>query len=673
MVREYILRHDDSPPKFRVNYREDLNPQQYEAVTSPGGPTLVLAGAGSGKTRTLIYRVAWLIEQGISPARIMLVTFTNRAAKEMMFRVNSLLKFQVSGIWGGTFHHVGNLLLRRYAEKFGLTSGFNIMDAEDTRQYLEECIHYLPSKDKNKYFPKGNVLREIRSLASGTMKTVGEILNERFPYLSDFQDEMKKLFDIYHEKKKASNCVDFDDLLEYWKEILSDPRIKDELKERFQHILVDEYQDTNRLQAYIVEEMSGPSGNLMVVGDDAQSIYSFRGAEFRNILEFPARMPDCNIYKLEANYRSTPQILTIANSSISKNRQQHRKILIPTRPSGEKPVLIQAQDPFEQAEFIAQMVKDIHDELDMPYSRMAVLYRAHHHSLEIQMELNRRGIQYNVRSGLRFFEQAHIKDVLSYLKIIQNPRDELSWLRVLKILPGIGRKTARFITDEILRARNPRETVISPNFSSGLRTRIKPAWAEFIVSYREFIKDEKPPRPDLLMEVFLKKHYDDYMKVHFENYSERKKEIEQLAALSSTYPSLEDFLSEISLQESMMGEEILIPPEEDEKDPLILSTIHRAKGLEWDVVFIPYLAEHYFPVSSVKTDEEVEEERRLFYVGLTRTKQQVYILYPIISRRADSRIILRPSRFIKELPTDQYELWRLKRETPGEPDSGDEH
>ncbi|MCL5037359.1 MAG: ATP-dependent helicase [Chloroflexi bacterium] len=662
MEKEYILRRIDAKPSFSVDYRGELNPQQYEAVTSPGGPTLVLAGAGSGKTRTLIYRVAWLIEQGVPPQSIMLVTFTNRASREMMSRVDALLKYSAADVWGGTFHHVGNRLLRMYAEKIGLNSNFSILDAEDAEQYLEECAHLVTSENKGISFPRGNVLSKIRSLSSGTMKTVAEILEERFPYLLDLKDRLESLFEIYLEKKRSANCVDFDDLLEYWKLFLDDPQIKSELRTMFRHILVDEFQDTNRLQAYIVEELGGPGGNLMVVGDDAQSIYSFRGAEFRNILEFPVRMHGSNIYKLETNYRSTPEILTLAGCSIGKNLRQHNKALFPTRPPGENPVIIQARDAKEQAEFIAQMVQDIHEDLDMPYSNMAVLYRAHHHSLEIQMELNRRGIKYAVRSGLRFFEQAHIKDVLAYLKILQNPRDELSWLRILRLLPGIGRKTARRITDEILRAKNPRETIISTGITADLGSRIKPAWAEFASLYQELVKDEKPPDPGFAMGLFLEKHYDDYMKLRFENYGDRKKEIEQLAELSSTYKSLEDFLSELALQESMMGEEIQVTPEPEEKDLLTLSTIHRAKGLEWDVVFIPYLAENYFPVSSVKTGEEQEEERRLFYVALTRTRQQVYILHPIIAVRSNTSVILKPSRFIRELPSDKYELWRLKRE-----------
>src|SRR5256714_1101862 len=433
------------------------------------GPLLVIAGAGSGKTRALTYRVSRLIEDGVDPNDILLVTFTNKASREMLSRVEQLVTVDTRRIWGGTFHSIGNRLLRRHAEAIGYRSSFTILDGEDSKEMMESAISSLGIKTLEKRFPKGDVLLDIYSFLINTRTPLELHLEQNYPHFAIYRDEIVNVFRRYKERKREANAMDFDDLLVNWKLLLEEhPEIAEPLKRKFRYLLVDEYQDTNKLQADIIDAMASVRRNVMVVGDDAQSIYSFRGASFENILTFPLRFPDTKIYKLETNYRSTRQILNLANASIAANRFQFQKELQAVRGDGPDPAVVGVDDVFEQASFVAQRILELRDEGEK-LSDIAVLYRSHYQSLELQMELSRRLIPYEIRSGVRFFEQAHLKDVIAYLKIITNPRDELSWKRVLKLYPKVGEKTAAEVWTTISAAPDPLEYLCRTGFSPSAR------------------------------------------------------------------------------------------------------------------------------------------------------------------------------------------------------------
>src|SRR6266545_4270858 len=455
-VRRYTLKAPVKAQKvYRVRYEDELNPEQLEVVMAGEGPMLVIAGAGSGKTRALTYRVSRLIEDGVDPSEILLLTFTNKAAREMLSRVEQLVTIDTRRIWGGTFHSVGNRLLRRNAEAIGYRSNFSILDDEDAKETMESAVSALGIKTLERRFPKGDVLLDVYSFLINTRTPLELHLEENYPHFAIYKEEIVSVFHRYKDRKREANAMDFDDLLVNWKLLLEEhEQISEVLKRKFRYILVDEYQDTNKLQADVGDLMAGVRQNVMVVGDDAQSIYSFRGASFENIITFPMRWPRATIYKLETNYRSTPQILQLANQTIAHNRFQFQKELHAVRGEGPEPAVVGVDDVFEQASFIAQRILELRDEGEK-LSDIAVLYRSHYQSLELQMELTRRLIPYEIRSGVRFFEQAHIKDVVAHLKIITNYRDELSWKRVLKLYPKVGEKIAAEVWGKIAQSTDP--------------------------------------------------------------------------------------------------------------------------------------------------------------------------------------------------------------------------
>src|SRR6195256_5227285 len=446
MSRQYTLQRAPASTSVHIDYAAELNEQQLAAVTASPGPLLVIAGAGSGKTRTLTYRVAYLLENGIDPRNILLLTFTNKAARQMLDRVANLLPIDASGLWGGTFHSVGNRMLRRHGSALGYNSGFTIMDREDQKDLINSVVASAKIDPKEIRFPKGDVLAEIFSFSVNTERPMEELLAEKFPYFLPLLDKIKDVHARYERKKKATNSMDFDDLLEKTLRMLKEnERIAEIYRRQFQFLLVDEYQDTNKIQADLIDTLARDHRNVMVVGDDAQSIYSWRGANFKNILEFPKRYPDAQVFKIEMNYRSVPEILEVANSAIAANVEQFRKNLAPTRESNAvKPAVIALNDGSEQAQFVAQRILELRDE-DVDLNDIAVLYRAHYHALELQLELSRRGIPYQITSGIRFFEQAHIKDVTSFIRFVANPLDEVAFNRMVKLLPGIGNRTAEIL------------------------------------------------------------------------------------------------------------------------------------------------------------------------------------------------------------------------------------
>src|ERR1700726_877829 len=443
MSRQYTLQRAPVATSIHIDYAAELNEQQFAAVTAPPGPILVIAGAGSGKTRTLTYRVAYLLENGIDPRNILLLTFTNKAAREMLNRVANLFPIDASGLWGGTFHSIGNRMLRRHGSALDYSSGFTIMDREDQKDLINTVVASAGIDPKEIRFPKGDVLAEIFSFVVNTETPLEELLAEKFPYFLPLLEKIADVHARYEKKKKATNSMDFDDLLEKTLSMLQKhDRIAEFYRRQFQFILVDEYQDTNKIQADFIDLLGRDHRNVMVVGDDAQSIYSWRGANFQNILDFPKRYPDAQVFKIEMNYRSVPEILQAANAAIAPNIEQFRKNLQPTRQSNAvKPAVVALNNGSEQAQFVAQRILELRDE-DVDLNEIAVLYRAHYHALELQLELSRRGIPYQITSGIRFFEQAHIKDVISFIRLVANPRDEVAFNRMVKWLPGSGNRTA---------------------------------------------------------------------------------------------------------------------------------------------------------------------------------------------------------------------------------------
>src|SRR5437868_2223043 len=443
MPRQYTLQRAHPLAGSAIDYAAELNEQQYAAVTAPPGPLLVIAGAGSGKTRTLTYRVAYLLENGVDSRNILLLTFTNKAARQMLDRVSNLLPVDATGIWGGTFHSIGNRMLRRHGSALGYSSVFTIMDREDQKDLIGAVVANAGIDPKEIRFPKSDVLADLFSFAVNTERPMEELLAEKFPYFLPLLEQIKDVHARYERKKKATNSLDFDDLLEKTLRMLVEhEHIVRFYRRQFQFILVDEYQDTNKIQADFIDTLAAEHKNVMVVGDDAQSIYSWRGANFQNILEFPKRYPNAQLFKIELNYRSVPEILEVANSAIAANIQRFKKNLSATRDSNAlKPALVALNDGGEQAQFIAQRVLELRDEA-VELNQIAVLYRAHYHAVELQLELARRGIPYQITSGVRFFEQAHIKDVAAFIRFVANPRDEVAFKRMVRLLPGIGGKSA---------------------------------------------------------------------------------------------------------------------------------------------------------------------------------------------------------------------------------------
>ncbi len=659
-MKQYILKRPGYRISFKVDYRSELNEEQYRAVTADGGPILVIAGAGTGKTRTITYRVAWLIESGIRPEEILLVTFTNKAAREMLQRVEHITGLNLRALWGGTYHHVANIILRRHANLLGYTHDFTILDTTDAKDLIEMCIDELKIDTRKRRFPKGEVLREIFSFAVNTESSLENAILRKAPYFRDLIDAIKVVKDYYDNKKKTINSMDFDDLLTNLKKLLDENKeVLEKYTDLFKYILVDEYQDTNKLQADLIDKLASKHRNLLVVGDDSQSIYSFRGANFTNIITFPERYPDVQIYKLETNYRSTPQILSLANSSIKHNTRQYPKTLRAVQRDGEMPAIVPVDDVYEQAEFVAQRILELRDE-GVPLNQIAVLYRAHFHSMELQLELTRRNIPFFIRSGIRFFEQAHVKDVVSFLRLTINPRDELSLKRVLKLFPGIGKNTAEKLWGMIMDSREPASVLISPDTIERFGERAHAGWKKFSEIYTDLIREGIQNIPAEQITVVLDNFYSDYLYSAYPNAEERRQDIEELAGYAKRFSNTSDFLAQLALMTEITGEDIIAEDERDEA--LTLSTIHQAKGLEWEHVFIIWLTEGRMPSPlSLSSQEELEEERRLFYVGVTRAKKGLYFIYPRMIEQTHRTIIAKPSRFIMELDRDTYEIWRVNR------------
>lgn len=661
-IKRYTIKTTEKPEKFSVDYARELNPEQYEAVMAEEGTILVIAGAGSGKTRTVTYRVARLVESGINPSRILLVTFTNKAAKEMLHRAEILIKTDIKRICGGTFHHIGNLILRRHAETLGYKPNFSILDREDSKDLINACISDAGINIKARRFPQGDVLGDIIGFSVNTEEPLEKVVYQKYPYFTPLIDDIERVAFKYNQRKKRLNLMDFDDLLLNWKRILEDsPDINEIYSNRFEHILVDEYQDTNKIQADIIDLLASRKKNLMVVGDDSQSIYSFRGANFANIIDFPKRYPYAKVYKLTINYRSTPEILDLANQSISFNRWQFPKALKTVKDSGAKPVLVAFNDVLQQADFVAQRILELRDE-GVSLNDIAALYRSHYHSMELQMALTKRGLPYEVRSGIRFFEQAHIKDVTSYMRIIINPLDEIGWKRILKLVPKIGNVTSSKIWNLISTTEYPLDSLNSKEVTNLIpRTAIKP-FGEFLDNIKTFREPVLLKNPSEMIRLIIESGYEDYLFTKYADAESRIEDLNQLSTFAMQYESTKELLSDLALLTSVVAEDVIMGGEDDEK--VKLSSVHQAKGLEWKVVFIIWLSDGRFPAAkAIKNGEGEEEERRLFYVAVTRARDEIYLCYPIMSQdRWQEAMIMKPSRFIQEIPEEFYEKWVIDEE-----------
>lgn len=650
----------------RVDYAAELNREQLAAVMHPGGPMLVLAGAGSGKTRTLVYRVARLLEDGVKPSQVLLLTFTNRAAREMLERVGRLLGQDASRVMGGTFHSVGNRLLRRWAEQLGYRASYGILDREDARDLMGAALAEVVPTAPPRRLPGAAALVEIYSLCINTGRAVDQVVPSRYPQFASDTDTIAEVFRRYLERKRAGNVMDYDDLLLNWLLLLRrHQEIRRALQGRFAHVLVDEYQDTNRLQADIVDTMLPPHRNLVVVGDDAQSIYAFRGAEFTNILSFPERYPDCAIFRLEANYRSLPPILELANASIAHNQRQFPKNLRAVREGGELPVVCAAPSPEAQAAFVASQILELLDE-GVALDDIAVLYRNHSHSLEVEVELVRRNIPYEVRSGLRFFEQRHVKDVLAHLRFVANPRDEVAFSRMARLRPRLGQRLVARLWTQLAATGDPLAALVQLDPAAcGLPGAAARSAGDLAQLVRRL--ERQRTRPGEMVREVVAGGYREYVRAQLDNATSRLDDLEQLALFADAYDEVASFLDEVTLMNELSGEEVAAV--EGEKQKVTLSTVHQAKGLEWGAVFVLWLAEGRFPTARA---EDVEEERRLFYVACTRAKDRLFLCYPFVARdRYRVDVILEPSRFLSELPEHTFQRWQVEESpTPPAVDGG---
>ena len=666
MAREYVLQPYRESVQLQIDYEAELNDAQRAAVTALPGPALVIAGAGSGKTRTLTYRVAYLLEQGVPADRILLLTFTNKAAKEMMGRVTDLIGQDMSELWGGTFHSIGHRVLRRHAEELGFNRSFTIQDREDAKGLVNACIAEAEIDVKATRFPKPDVVGDIGSLAINKQQTVREVIEERYPWFEPLAAQIEDVLTRYTARKKAQGLMDFDDLLVLWLKLLREHEdVRELYQKRFQFVLVDEYQDTNQLQAELIDLLAERYKNVMVVGDDSQSIYSWRGANYENIIEFPQRYPKAQVYKIETNYRSTPEILQLANAAIAANTRQFAKELEASRGPGEKPVLAVCSAADEQAAFVAQRALELREE-GIELNDMAVLYRSHFHALEMQLELTRRNIPFSITSGIRFFEQAHIKDVTSYLKWLANPRDEQAFKRLVLMLPGVGGKTAMKLWDQFLTAHTDATPMAETlQRCAAVPKKAKVPWAQFSATVSQLESEPVAGDAGKMIELIVEAGYDAYVEANYDKAPQRLDDIEQLGVFARQYETLETFLAELALLTNVEAEQDRAE-EDDEK--IRLSTIHQAKGLEFKVVFVVMLCDGMFPSNrSLDSFDGEEEERRLFYVAITRAQDELYLSYPMIRTVAgggSDDMIQQPSRFLNELPGDLVDEWKLSNFDP---------
>lgn len=639
-----------------IEYEKELNAEQLDVVLHGDGVCLVLAGAGSGKTRTITYRVAYLIERGVHPSEILLLTFTNKSAHEMKDRAERLLGASVEGMWAGTFHSIANRILRSYADRIGFDRSFTILDTEDSKSLIKQVLKELKIDTTSKRFPSSSVCLNILSYTRNVCGSILGTMETKYPDLVDLEPDLVALASRYAERKCASQAMDFDDLLVHLLELLELPDIGDELASRFKYVLVDEYQDTNALQARIVNRFASKHGNMLVVGDDAQSIYGFRGADIQNILNIPYEYQGAKIYKLLTNYRSTPEILALANDSLRHNTDQYQKELVGLRSGGEKPHLIPSASARQEAQYVAEQILTLRSE-GMPLAQLAVLFRATSHSQQLEMELLKRDIPYEYRGGLKLFERAHIKDVVSFLRVQHNPKDEQAWKRLLLMQPGIGEVMAEKLARTFIQSESLAVLIATPMSLSAKATVGWDALRAIFLSFQTHSSN-----PSELIRSVAASSYQLYLEREHPNWRDRLEDIEQFASFAEQYQDLTSFLGDVMLYDDVFAMREQEGKRYDE-ERMILSTVHQAKGLEWDGVFIIHLADGSFPNKRALTEENgVEEERRLFYVAVTRARKKLFLTYPLTTG-TDALMLNRPSQFLDEV--DPRLLERVELVAPG--------
>lgn len=635
-----------------LDFSKALNPEQLAAVEAPDGPVLVIAAAGTGKTRTLTYRVVYLVHRDIPPEGLLLMTFTNRAAREMLDRARLLVGESVGGIWGGTFHHLCNRILRRHSARIGVENSYTILDSDDSSKLMKSCAAEMDVLS-DKLHPKPDIVLSIHSLARNTLRDLSTVVKDHF---KDGQPDSAELLGrqcaLYERRKRELKALDFDDLLTECIRLFEEqPAILERYQQQFQHVLVDEYQDTNPVQARLVDMLAQGRKNVFVVGDDFQSIYSWRGADYRNFLTFPQRYPDARVFKLETNYRSVPGVLEVANACIAGNPEQFQKTLRAVRPDASRPTHVELRDGNHQAAYLIEQIQLLRRE-GVPSGDIAVLYRAHYHAMELELELSRAGIPYTITSGVRFFEQAHIKDALALVRLMHNPADELAFTRLLGLLPKVGERTAARIWSAMGGRVSLRQKSEADALAGRLPAAARAMWARIssAMDPPSGGSSGEGPAPAAVIRQFTDAFYREYAENNFDEFNSRIDDLEALAAYATRFDTAADLLSEVALLTNVDATQN--GSKAGEGDSILLSTIHQAKGLEWHTVFIIWAADGLFPaVRSLDTVGGESEERRLFYVAVTRAKDRLYFCQPRLRRTRDGGVIgYMPSRFLKEIP-----------------------
>ena len=649
-VKKYTLKRIETKTEYKIDYEKELNPKQLEAVVQKDGPILVIAGAGSGKTKTLTYRVARLIEDGVNPSNILLLTFTKKAAQEMLSRASIVLDSRCEQVAGGTFHSFANLVLRKYSSFLELKNNFTITDRADS----EDIVNHIRSSVINKQekrFPKKQTILDIYSKAVNKNIPSDEIIASEFKQFEHCTEKINEIIIKYNEYKRSNSILDYDDLLLYLRTLLeSNSDIRKKLSNQYKYIMVDEYQDTNTIQAQIIKLLASEHNNVMAVGDDSQSIYSFRGANFKNILNFPETFENTKIIKLEQNYRSSQNILALANEILLKAKEKYTKTLFSIIENPIKPAIISASDMKTEAEFIVQRVLELSEDENIPLNDVCVLARSARMTYNLEIELAKKGIPYKKFGGMKFIETAHVKDIIAYLRVILNPSDVISYMRILLLLDGIGAQSANRLLP----------VLTEKKYNSEIKLPVKNP--DSVIKLTKLIQDLQSQSynlPQIVKNVI--DYYHPILVDKYDDYTKREKDLEHFLNLSEKYSSLEDFLSDLALEppdSSVDDIEEGSKPEEY----LTLSTIHSAKGLEYKAVFIIGAVDGRFPSTyAFNSEEELDEELRLMYVAVTRAKTHLAITYPIdMFDYSLGMVLSKPSRFLDGISQDILEKWVIE-------------
>ena len=636
--------------RYLIDYENNLNPSQYEAVMHKNGALLVIAGAGSGKTRTLTYRVARLVEDGVPPASILLLTFTRKASQEMLKRAALLLDQRCQAVSGGTFHSFANSILRRYAPKLGFGHDFTILDRADSEDLIKIIKKDVEIKKTFRAFPKTATIANIFGKAMNKLITIEDVILDEYPHFSVYKDDIVTIHNLYVKRKLEQSYMDYDDLLIHLKRLLSEfPDIRKRLADNYSYVMIDEYQDTNKIQADIAYLLAGESSNIMVVGDDCQSIYAFRGANFKNILDFPNIFDGAKIVRLEENYRSVQPVLSLTNSIIEKASQKFTKTLFTKKEGGNLPVLVNTGTENRQSEFVVDRIIELRDE-GVPLNDIAVLFRAGFHSFDLEIEIARAGIPFIKVGGFKFMESAHIKDVLSFFKVLVNPKDRIGWYRILQMIDNVGPKAAERIFEAV--CDNLPKGILKVTTKAKFKNDLERLKTLFQTLY-----DMPMTMPEMGEQII--KYYSSYLKAKFDDHPKRIKDLEQLLAIMERYQTPDQFVADMALEppNTLSDGNMKDDSGVKDEDRLVLSTVHSAKGLEWHTVFIIWSLEGRFPsIHAMDKLEDYEEELRLMYVAATRARKNLYFTYPSqIYDRASDLVLSKPSSFVSDLPEEILE------------------